>query len=105
MLILLLLADAVPIEFSLFKELTSGATGIALGIIISGSFWLFYRIRYELPRQDAQNKAKREETEALTELARSIWVLISGSTHHTDASKDDARRGIERIDSGIRKKP
>lgn len=83
-----LLAD----DMSWFTELTKGATGIALGMIIASSGWGWLIVKFILPRIDKMIRA-------MGWLARSNSALVLGNPNYTPAAQSEARTVIGEIDA------
>ena len=84
-----LLADG---DMSWFTELTKGATGIALGMIIASAGWGYLLVKFILPRLDKMIRA-------MGWLARSNSALVLGNPNYTPAAQKEARDVISEIDA------
>lgn len=79
-------------SWSWFTELTKGATGIALGMIIASVAWGYFTVNYILPRLDRMIRA-------MGWLARSNSALVLGNPNYTPAAQSEARAVISEIDA------
>lgn len=83
-----LLAD----DMSWLTELSKGATGIALGMIIASAGWGYLLVKFILPRLDKMIRA-------MGWLARSNSALVLGNPSYTPAAQSEARTVIAEIDA------